>query len=242
MFKETRLRSIIKTISWRILATLTTFLIVLIFTKKLYLALAVGGVEVVAKTVIYFFHERIWNKIHFGKVQLKPFVLWFTGLPSSGKSTLADFVAERLKKIGLKVERLDGDKVRQIFPQTGFSREERNAHIRRIGYLCSILEKNGICPLASFVSPYREARDFVRNITSNFIEVYVATPLEVCERRDIKGLYKKARSGEINQFTGVNDPYEAPLNPNITINTEKTSVEESARIVLNYLRNNKYLK
>jgi len=90
MFKETRLRSIIKTISWRILATLTTFLIVLIFTKKLYLALAVGGVEVVAKTVIYFFHERIWNKIHFGKVQLKPFVLWFTGLPSSGKSTLAD--------------------------------------------------------------------------------------------------------------------------------------------------------
>lgn len=215
--------------------------LVFLFTGRLKIAAAIGGTEVVLKLLLYFAHERVWNRIKWGKQEPLPFVLWFTGLPSSGKSTLADEVARRLERMGLKVERLDGDKVREIFPNTGFSREERNQHICRIGYLCSVLERNGVCPVASFVSPYREARDFVRQITKRFVEVYVATPLEVCEKRDVKELYKKARAGEISQFTGVDDPYEEPENPEIVVHTEKESIEDSAQRVLEYLKRNGYI-
>ena len=198
--------------------------------------------EVVAKLVLYFIHERVWDRIRWGKRELSPFVLWFTGLPSSGKSTLADEVAQQLKERGLKLERLDGDVVRGIFPKTGFSREDRNMHIRRIGFLCSILEKNGVCPVASFVSPYRESRDFVRSLTQNFIEIHVATPVEECEKRDVKGLYKKARAGEIKQFTGIDDPYEEPLHPELTIETHKETVKASAEKVINYLKKQGFIK
>jgi len=138
-YYEAKRRSILKAISWRVWATLTTIALVFLFTGRWKIAAAIGGVEVVAKLVLYFIHERVWDRITWGKRELSPFVLWFTGLPSSGKSTLADEVAEQLKKRGIKTERLDGDVVRGIFPKTGFSREERNMHIRRIGFLCSIL-------------------------------------------------------------------------------------------------------
>ncbi len=242
IFNESPVRSLAKTVSWRILATVTTALLVLVFTGRWAVAMAIGGIEVVAKVVLYFFHERLWDHINWGRKTFTPFVLWFTGLPSSGKSTLADCVAEKLEYMGMKVERLDGDKVREIFPKTGFSREDRNMHIRRIGFLCSILEKNGVSPIASFVSPYRESREFVRGICKNFVEVYVATPLEECERRDVKGLYKKARAGEIRQFTGVDDPYEEPENPEIVIETQKESVEESAEKVIDYLKQRGFLE
>ncbi|HNW82240.1 MAG TPA: adenylyl-sulfate kinase [bacterium] len=164
-----------------------------------------------------------------------PFVIWFTGLSGSGKSTLADRLSEKLKESGLKCEQLDGDLVRNVFPETGFSRNERNAHIKRMGFLASILERNGIIVIASFISPYEESRTFVRNQCRNFVEVYISTPLKVCEKRDVKGLYKKARKGEIEFFTGVDDLYEVPVLPEITIDTASESVEKSLEQIFNKL-------
>lgn len=165
-----------------------------------------------------------------------PFVLWFTGLSGSGKSTIADGVCSYLAERGYRVERLDGDTVRSIFPNTGFTREERNNHIKRIGYLASILEKNGIIVISSFVSPYIESRDFVRNMCKKFIEVYVSTSLQECERRDVKGLYKKARAGEISNFTGIDDPYEPPPKPEIIIDTGNRSIGETTNTVISHIK------
>jgi adenylylsulfate kinase len=215
--------------------------LVYIFTGTLKIALAIGGLEVVLKMLIYFLHERTWDRIRFGKKEVAPFVLWFTGFPDSGKTTLADAIGKRLSEDGFKVERLDGDKVRNLFPKTGFSREERNTHIQRVGFLASILEKNGIVVVASFVSPYQGSRDFVRGLCKNFVEVFMATPLEVCEKRDSKGLYKKARKGEIRYFTGVDDPYEIPTKPELRIDTAKEPVEKSVDEIIAYLEK-RYLK
>jgi adenylylsulfate kinase len=216
-------------------------LLVYVFTGTIKIALAKGGLEVVLKVLIYFLHERAWDKIRFGKKEITPFVLWFTGLPSSGKTTLANVVYEKISSNGYRGERSDGDKVRSIFPATGFSKEERNIHIQRVGLLASILEKNTIIVIASFVSPYQETRDFVRDLCRNFIEVYMATPLEECEKRDTKGLYKKARNGEIRYFTGIDDPYEVPNGPELTINTATESVEKSAEKIMRYLKERKLL-
>ena len=227
MYYENNKRSIAKTVSHRILGTLTTAIIVYLFTGKLLLAISVGGVEIIAKIIVYFFHERAWNKISYGRKRIQPFVLWFTGLSGSGKSTLADRALIYLKKKNLPVQQLDGDILREIFPKTGFSKEDRIAHIKRTGYLASLLEKNNIFVVASFISPYQESRDFVRKMCKHFIEIHVNTSLEICESRDPKSLYKKARAGEITNFTGIDDPYEVPLNPEIVINTNSSTEEES---------------
>ena len=161
--------------------------------------------------------------------ELQPSVIWFTGLSGSGKSTIADSVEAELRRRGFKVERLDGDTL------TGFTREERDTHVRRVGFLASKLEQHGVFVVASFVSPYRDSRAFVRGLCSSFIEVHVATPLEECERRDVKGLYAKARRGEIRNFTGIDDPYEPPSNPELVIDTREVSVEEAANRVLRIL-------
>jgi adenylylsulfate kinase len=162
-------------------------------------------------------------------------VVWFTGLSASGKTTIGNALTDKLKSNGSRVEHLDGDIVRKMFPGTGFSREERDRHIKRVGYLAAMLEKHEVTVVASFISPYREAREFVRSQCSNFIEVYVSTPLEECEKRDPKGLYKKARRGEITQFTGISDPYEPPENPEIEIDTTSITVEEAVERILIYL-------
>jgi adenylylsulfate kinase len=235
MFKESNSRSILKTISWRFWATVTTAALVLAFTGHLKIALAIGGIEVVLKILLYYLHERAWNKIPFGKKEIKPSVLWFTGLPASGKSTIAEGVYQKLKNKGFKVEHLDGDRVRSIFPATGFSKEERNRHIKRVGFLASMLEKNGVFVIASFISPYKESREFVRDLCSNFKEIFVSTPLDTCEKRDPKGLYAKARKGEITQFTGIDDPYEEPENPEIDVDTSNQSVDESVGFVMERL-------
>ncbi len=164
-----------------------------------------------------------------------PAVIWLTGLSGSGKSTIAEGVMEYLSKNGTKAEHLDGDVVRKMFPQTGFSKEERDNHIRRVGYLAAMLEKHDVTVVASFISPYREARDFVRSLCSNFMEIHISTPLEVCEKRDPKGLYAKARKGEIKEFTGIDDPYEEPSRPELTIDTTNQKIEESVKIVIDYI-------
>jgi adenylylsulfate kinase len=168
---------------------------------------------------------------------MKPAVLWFTGLSGSGKSTISEKVYPILKERGYRVEHLDGDAIREIFPKTGFSREERNAHVKRVGYIASRLQAHGVFVIGSFISPYRSAREFVRDMCEDFVEIYVSTPLEVCEERDVKGLYEKARKGEITQFTGIDDPYEAPQNPELEIDTTEITVDEAVEMVIEYLEN-----
>jgi adenylylsulfate kinase len=170
--------------------------------------------------------------------RFRPSVLWFTGLSGSGKSTIATHLVEELCRRGLEVEYLDGDALREIFPTTGFTRPERDQHIRRVGYLASRLERHGVTVVASLVSPYRESRDFVRGLCRNFVEIYVATPLEECERRDVKGLYARARRGEIKNFTGIDDPYEPPADPEITIDTRTLSVEQAGAQIIDRMRDN----
>jgi adenylylsulfate kinase len=161
-------------------------------------------------------------------------VLWFTGLSGSGKSTIAVRVAEELARRRVPVERLDGDTVRDLFP-TGFTKPERDLHIRRMAYLASRLEHHGVTVVASFISPYAESRDFARKRCRNFVEIYVATPLEECERRDVKGLYARARRGEIKLFTGLDDPYEPPERPELTLDTRFVSADQATRLVLEEL-------
>lgn len=165
----------------------------------------------------------------------KPFVLWFTGLSGSGKTTIADQVHRSLQERRIKAERLDGDEIRAVSPGTGFDRPGRMAHIARVGYLASVLERNGICTIVSLISPYREARDEVRHRCGRFIEVHLSTPLEVCEVRDVKGLYARSRRGEISGFTGLDDPYEAPEAPELRIDTSRLTAVESEKIVMDHI-------
>jgi len=159
-------------------------------------------------------------------------VLWFTGLSGSGKSTIATQVHQELVRRGVEVEYLDGDALRSVFPNTGFTRAEREEHLRRTGYMASRLAAHGVTVVASFVSPYRESRDFIRALCHRFVEIYVATPLAECERRDPKGLYARARRGEIVNFTGIDDPYEAPENPELTLDTRTLSVDQCVAKVI----------
>ncbi|MEX0720006.1 MAG: adenylyl-sulfate kinase [Balneolaceae bacterium] len=172
----------------------------------------------------------------------KSTVLWFTGLSGSGKSTISEKLFEVMKEQGYEVEHLDGDVIRDIFPKTGFSKEERNAHIKRVGYLASRLQAHKVFVIGSFVSPYKESRDFVRELCEDFTEIYISTPYEECERRDVKGLYEKARKGEIKNFTGLDDPYEAPKNPELEIDTTDISLDEALEMVIEYMDENKSIE
>lgn len=171
----------------------------------------------------------------------KPMVLWFTGLSGSGKTTIAADLFDKIKKMGYKVEHLDGDKIRDKYPKIGFTKEDRDNHIKNVGGIASELEHNGAIVLATFISPYEETRRYVRNLCDNFIEIYIATDLSECERRDVKGLYKRARAGEIDNFTGISDPYEPPENPEIKIDTACISVDDASKQIMNYLERNNCL-
>lgn len=175
-------------------------------------------------------------------VEQKGFTLWMTGLSGAGKTTIAKIVEARLKERGLKIERLDGDVVRQSLTRDlGFSKEDRDKNIERVTFVAKLLSRNGVGVIASFISPYQAVRDDVRQETTNFIEVFVHAPLEVCAERDVKGMYAKAFAGEIENFTGVSDPYEAPVNPEITVNTHEETPEESAQKLIVYLEEHGYI-
>src|SRR5947208_1602841 len=158
----------------------------------------------------------------------KGFILWFTGLSGAGKSTLAESLVKTFKERGFRVELLDGDEVRtNLSKGLGFSKEDRDTNIRRIGYVCGLLARNGVIAISAAISPYRDIRDEVRKAHNRFFEVYVKCPLEKLVERDVKGLYKKALSGEIPVFTGVSDPYEEPFNPELVIESDRESIDES---------------
>lgn len=172
----------------------------------------------------------------------KGLILWFTGLSGAGKTTISKVVAEKLKQRGQKVEILDGDIVRENLSKgLTFSKEDRDINIRRIGFVAHLLSRNGVVAITAAISPYQAIRNEIREMYDNFIEVYINAPLEVCEQRDVKGLYAKARSGEIKNFTGIDDPYEPPDNPEITCCTDQESLDESVAHVISSLEKLGYL-
>ena len=161
----------------------------------------------------------------------KPSVLWFTGLSGAGKSTISAAVEAELRRRSVPTEYLDGDAVRAMSP-TGFTRGDRDAHVRRVGFLASRLEHHGVTVVCALISPYADARDYVRSLCHRFIEIHVSTPLAECERRDRKGLYARARRGEITHFTGIDDPYEPPANPELRIDTTDMNVDDAVALVM----------
>jgi len=175
--------------------------------------------------------------------QARGFTLWLTGLSGAGKSTIATAVGHELRRRGVRVEVLDGDEVRQNLSKgLGFTREDRDTNIRRIGYVAKLLSRNGVAVITAAISPYRGVRDEVRREIGAFVEVYVKASLDECVRRDTKGLYRRALAGEIPQFTGVSDPYEEPLRPELVIDTEREGVGESAARVIDRLVELGYLR
>jgi adenylyl-sulfate kinase len=172
----------------------------------------------------------------------KGFTLWFTGLYGSGKTTLAKMAEKEIRNRGFKVEILDGGVIRNSLSKgLGFSKDDRDTHIRRMGFVCHLLSRNGVIAIASAISPYRAIRDENRRLIGSFVEVHVRCPVETCIERDVKGLYKKAHDGEIKNFTGVSDPYEEPLNPEVKVETDKESPDHSLAKILRKLEELNYL-
>lgn len=165
------------------------------------------------------------------------FVLWLTGLSGSGKTSISLELEKRFKERGIRyVQRLDGDVVRrELTKDLGFSKEDRDENIRRVGFVAKLLSENGVVTICAFISPYRDVRQEVRNKCKNFIEIFVSCPLEILIKRDPKGLYKKALNGEIKGFTGIDDPYEEPKNPEIIVDTSKESLNDSVEKIISYI-------
>src|SRR5947199_6922574 len=173
----------------------------------------------------------------------KGFTIWFTGLSGAGKSTLSEVLEERLKARGRNVEILDGDIVRtHLSKGLGFSRADRDTNIKRIGFVCGLLTRNGVVCISAAIAPYAEAREWARKEIGNFVEVYVKCPIEVCRQRDVKGLYKLVDEGKIKGFTGVDDPYEEPQQPELVVETDKETVEESVSRIIAKLEELGYLE
>jgi adenylylsulfate kinase len=164
------------------------------------------------------------------------FCLWMTGLPSSGKTTLGSAVRDRLEAAGYRVELLDGDEIRKgLSADLGFDRKSREAHAGRVAFLAKLLSRNGVIPIVTLISPYKTSRASARTTIGRFVEVYVSTPLDVCEQRDVKGLYKRARAGEIHEMTGIDDPFEVPESPDVTVKTTGESVEVTSQYLISEL-------
>lgn len=241
MHKDTNIRSVAKGVSWRVFATTTTIIIVYVFFGRLDLAIAAGIIETFAKIALYWAHERAWVNIKWGRKRIEPFNLWFTGLPLSGKTTIADAVYKELEKLDIPMERIDSKDIRELIPDIGYSREDRNRHMYRVGHLIKTLQKNSISTVASFVSPYKESRKAIREMVKNNIVVYVKADIETCKARDKEGKYEKALKGEYQNFTGVSDIYEEPQHAEIVIDTDSISVEEATKTIIKYIKAN-YVK
>ena len=278
VLKESHSRSIAKGVSWRMLGTLDTTAIAWFVTGNPLKALSIGGIEVFTKIFLYYFHERIWQRIKWGNpsrilaststntqphkhsttashihpafdqilnrqeredfLRQKSKVIWLTGLSGSGKSTIGQALERKLLENGFFAQMLDGDNIRSgINSNLGFSLEDRQENIRRIAEVAKLYLNSGVITICTFISPTRYIRQFAKDIIGpeDFIEIYVNAPLEVCEERDVKGLYQKARKGEIKDFTGIDSPYEAPEHPALELNTAGESLEQSIDKLYQYL-------
>lgn len=241
MIIETKIRSFVKTLSWRVTATITTIIVALAITKRIDIAVQIGLIEALLKMLVYFIHERSWAKFTFGIREKKPLVLWFTGLSGCGKSQISQAVYEKFQQRRIRVEYFNGRKIREIFPEIGYSPDNRKEHIRKIGSLIEILENNNTSVIGSFESPFEETRSYLRRHLINYIEIYVHASLDYCIGKDNRGLYRKAMNGELDNFVGVSIEYEEPKNPEILIEAESQSVRESVKQILKYLEKNNFL-
>lgn len=252
---NSRQRHLAKTITWRIIGTMDTVLVAWLISGNPMTGFKIGATEVITKMVLYYFHERIWYKVNFGLERRKekpakniisqefkidrenrkallgqrPLLIWFTGLSGSGKSTMANLLEAELHARGFKTYILDGDNVRRgLCKDLTFTEEDRIENIRRIGEVSRLFMDAGLIVLSSFVSPFQKDRERVRQLVGSdrFVEVFVDCPLEICEKRDVKGLYKMARRGEVNNFTGIDSPYENPTNPDIVLKTAEVDPQD----------------
>lgn len=226
----------IKSIVYRIYSFVITFLTAYFITGDIKLSAAIGVVENVFKILTYYWFDVVWDK--FTKKKYKNSVLWFTGLSGSGKTTIAKKLVAKLQSEGQPAMLLDGDEIRDIFKNNGFDKESRMRHINDVAKMAVYLQKQGIIPIVSLISPYEESRDNARKLTNQFTEIYINTPLDVCEKRDVKGLYAKARSGEINNFTGIHEsaPYEEPKNPEIKLDTTNLDIDFCVNEILKKIK------
>lgn len=197
----------------------------------------------IINTVWYYCYDRIFTLWLPTTVQTKGCVVWLTGIPCSGKTTVAKYVQQELQKRGYNVEHLDGDIIRSggLSDDLGFSEEDRRKNLRRVTFVSKLLERNNTIVLASFVSPYKKARQEIRDSLENMIEVHVNASTEVCTARDVKGMWAKAKQGIIKGFTGYDAPYEIPDNPQIRLDTHKQTVEQSGQQIINYLKTKKFI-
>lgn len=236
MIKLIDKKNMIKSIVYRLYSFLVTFAISFAITGNVKLSLTLGFLENFFKIVTYYWFDIVWDKLT--KKKYRTTILWFTGLSGSGKTTIATEVLARLKKEGYNSMLLDGDEIRDVFKNYGFDKASRFKHINDVAKMAVYLQKQGIIPIVSLISPYEEARSQAKSLSNDFTEIYVNTPLRVCEQRDVKGLYKKARSGEIKDFTGVhtNSPYEIPKNPDLIMDTTNCSIDSCVDKILKSIK------
>jgi adenylylsulfate kinase len=243
MIKETKKRILTKSIVWRVFATGLTFIIALVVAKSVTtagaLALTIALIDQSIKFLGYTVYEHLWTQIKYGRelVKAEGATIWLTGFSGSGKTTIARALVKKLEDKLQRVDYLDGDIVRKSFcADLGFTKEDRDENVRRVTYVAQHVSKHALV-VCAFIAPYLETRAKIRTNTNNYIEVHVDCPIEVCESRDVKGLYALARAGKLKNFTGIDDPYEAPETPDIYLNTSKQTLDECIDIIVNYLEN-----
>ena len=219
---------------YRIYSSAITFLISYMLTGNLILSLSIGLIDSIVKIFSYYAFDELWGRITGFRVS--PAVVFLTGLSGAGKTTIAKKVIEKLRKKGLAPVLLDGDEIRNAINLTGFDEESRKRHNLNVGYMSKILESQGKIVLVSLISPYDDIRNQIRAMCNKFIEVHVATDIKVCMERDPKGIYKKAISGEIKDFTGISAPYYPPQNPELVLDTASISAEACAVKIIEQLK------
>ncbi|MEK7225569.1 MAG: adenylyl-sulfate kinase [Bacteroidota bacterium] len=227
-------QQIIKAVVYRVYSSAITFLISYLFTGNLVVSLSIGLIDSLAKIFSYYAFDEIWARVTGFRVS--PAVVFLTGLSGSGKTTIARTVIEKLKKKGTAPVLLDGDEIRNAIKLTGFDEESRKKHNLNVGYMAKLLEAQGKIVIVSLISPYDDIRNQIRAMCNKFIEVHVATDIKTCMERDPKGMYKKAISGEIKDFTGISAPYYPPQNPELVLDTAVLSAEECAAKIINKLK------
>jgi adenylyl-sulfate kinase len=231
-----KINILIKSTIYRLYSSCVTSIVAFCVTGSWSTSLTVGVADMLVKIGTYYGFDMIWAKLT--KQKHRKAVVWLTGLSGAGKTTIARELERRLKNIGEPVTVLDGDELREMFGQTGFDKKSRDENVKNVGRIAAFLQRRGGIAIVSMISPYGEVRDECRKMASDFMEVYVSTPISECERRDVKGLYKKARTGEIKDFTGIHKsaPYEFPKNPELTIDTRYVSLEKAVKSIISELR------
>lgn len=222
--------TLLKAVSYRVYSSLITFVISYVITRNVLASVSIGIIDTLVKVGSYYLFDEVWKR-KFDR-QPKPAVIWLTGLSGSGKTTIADKLVAALHEKSIKSVKLDGDEIRNAIKLHGFDEDSRKKHNLNVGYIASLFEKQGNIVIVSLISPYRDVRDEVRAMCQRFLEVYLSTDLDTCIARDPKGLYQKAIAGEIKDFTGISAPYEAPLNPELNINTATLDVDKSVSKIM----------